>query len=116
MWSSLRTRILIPILLFRFPPNLRQLLLLLLELRLLLQPLLISLIHNLALTWHRAALLYRWPAVHALPPLLQILELVELDSGEIGHIDPTEVRDVGDGVFVANKVVAGCEAGIEDAV
>ena len=39
-----------------------------------------------------------------------------MDAGEVGDVDPAEVRNIGDAVFVTDEVVTGGEAGVEDAV
>ena len=72
----LRARILVPVLLLSLLTNLRQLILFLLKLRLFLQPLLVSLVDQLALTRDRRASLDGGPGIHALPPFVEVLELV----------------------------------------
>ena len=41
---------------------------------------------------------------------------MQLDAGEVSDVDPAEIRDVGNAIFVADKVGACGEAGIKDAV
>lgn len=56
------------------------------------------------------------PRVDPLPPLIQVREVSEVDSSRKGYIDPREIRDVGDGVFVADKILSVLQSVVENAV
>lgn len=113
----LRTRVFVTILLLRLLANLSKLLFLLLELRLLLETLLIPLVAKRAHTRHRGALLHGRPRIDPRPPLVQVRKLLlELHAGEVGNVHPAEVCNVCDRVFVADDVVFVCEVGVKDAV
>lgn len=86
------------------------------ELWLILQPLLIFVVGDLWLAGDGDTLLHGRPRIDSLPPLVQVGELSQIYASEVGHVDPAEVRDVGDRVFVANEVLTVFEADIEDAV
>lgn len=114
--SPLRCGELVVVLLLRLLHDLLELFLLLCELWLVLQPLLVFVVGDLRLAGDGDTLLHGRPRIDSLPPLVQVGELSQIYACEVGHIDPAEVRDVGDRVFVANEVLAVLEANVEDTV
>jgi hypothetical protein len=81
--ATLRRSVLVIVLLLCLVSQLLQLVLILLEFWLFLQPSLIRRIRDLALARYRRALLNRGPVIDSLPPLLQVGELGEIDAREV---------------------------------
>ena len=93
-FPPLRAGVLIVILLLRFLQDVLQVIVLLLELRIILQLLLEHFVCSEWRTRYRHALLNSWPGVDFLPPFVQIREGLEVNSGEESPVDPREIGDI----------------------
>ena len=64
------------------------------------------------------ALAHRGTRPHPIFPGLESGEILDADTGPPGGADPSPVRDIGDGAFVADQVFGFgvAEMGVEDAV
>jgi hypothetical protein len=119
-FDFLRRSKLIIILLLGLIPQLLQLILILLKLRLAIQPLLISGVGDLArASGNGGPLLNSRSIVDSLPPLFHIRKFGQIHSSEVCDVDPGEVGNVGDGVFAfsgTDEVVAGVQLGVQDTI
>lgn len=89
---------------------------LLLGLGIILQLLLECLIGEVGRAGDRKSALHRRASRDLLPPFVQVGKRVEIHAAKVGKVNPGEIGNVGDAVFVADEVFVVFEACVEDAV
>lgn len=112
----LRARVLVVVLLFGLVAKFLELVFLLLKVRLRLEPLLVLCVDDLTLARHSSTLFDGRALVDSLPPLLEVRETAEVDTGKVCDVHPAKVGDIGDAVLVADEVFVLGELLVKDAV